>query len=1643
MNQEILKEFGRVRKYEPGEEPPEAEVVGVQFGLMSADTIRSLSAVEVKSSATFKAGVIQRGGPTDERLGTCSRRDPCGTCTSDYLGCPLGHSGHIELAAPVPNGEALSEVQKIAGSVCYRCCRLLIPKDFLNYDNLIQDPKGRLSRIYKACRRREFCETHAKSKYRRKIQARATKSGETYEEEAAKEPFEDDNVNMDELTVEELLERDDLGCGARPPEWIKENDVIIRPVFDLTPEDVEAYKNGNKDVIPVVTPDDLLDIFKNIPDDVVRLFGFDPEHSHCSSLIWSCLYVLPMPARPNGAGRSGQKAVSEDDLTIRYKNIEKLNLKLAEYMKKHGQVNLCKYRFDGEMYNSMEDLIARTVKKPSELFDRYDKLYRSVITFQDAKLKGKDCKSYGKDRESIKHRFRGRKANRLHAHVTGKRISHVARTVVGLDVYMDVDQVGVPLPILMKCTYPERVTEFNIHRLTTMVRNGPHKYPGAAYVIFKDETMEDLANESRRSTLVLHKGMTVERHLIQDDIVLMNRQPSLHKMSMMAHRVNVILKEIYTHRIHGSVTSPYNADFDGDEMNMHILQSPDTRAEAMECMSVASNLLKDDSPIVQYVQNPVIGAYLLTHEKMMLRKDQIIQMLMHARYWDGVTVPWDRPCGMTSNGERLYSGRDAFSCLFPRHMELKKDDIHISNGRLIAGQFKKATLNKSGGLIHIICRDYGRPYAVKFISASCRFLSWFLTCINNTTVSVRDCYVPQDVLGIKELKMHATNYVRSLPKKLSAIQERNVCMLLDRVRDIVSHRAQEYFKGSVNGVSDVILSGAKGNAMNRDQISGAIGAQRNHKSERFPHTTSHYAHPGADQTAGRGMIYNNFTLGMDPVESFFHQASSRGGLVDTACKTAETGYMQRRLSKLLESVRINLYQQVVTVDGMILQRLYGNDRFDTTEMERAYIPQDVKSAIWTDSVLPLMLNHCRDAQTLYAVNTPLHMERYLIRVRNMYPDGPVVNPAPWVDKLMWLVGRWCHDKLRVYFYYYFERLQGYTARQLDALYDQLELNILKAIIPNGHMIGQQVAQSIGEPLTQTTLNTFHLSGEENPLTSGVPRAEEIINAVRKPKTPSMDIYFEPACETKEEAKAKGLEMLQRVLGFFMVFHERNPRLDYDAVTIVEDDDMVVDEEEEDEEQQKQRAVPVPLAIFEDEEPPDEKGSDSDNDEPADEDDESDGENQSDTSSVHATEEEEAEEEPNLSEDEQESEDNVEVVVVVQEEPAPTIDEDMWKRIQNDARYLTVVLHLKEELDPSTVIPLLKGVFKAKMTWFYGVYCIGFISTVNDPAWSSWVTSMGMSGFNLNLLEDLIIKRLCRVVVKGIKGIMDFAVCKTQLPVKVEQQIDWKDVYYVKTKGVNLKAVLQQPCVNIEYTRSNDIREVEAVLGVDAAAFSISNELSLVMSTSGVSVRRRYLEICALCMTSSGEILPATYVGICQSSSSLIRNASFESTLDTFKNGSFRGEYDPCLGRTESIVVARRFQGGTGLVRTVNLPVTAPPISPLVRLKYPRPQLVPPSQQWLDKLKSPAKATAPLRLAGPVFQIKTSASRRKTKAMSGRMSLGKQVVREPKPRRPPAPRVATKSISVGICYTRPNQAFVPFESITKVYYSENGCFVPFE
>src|SRR5512139_3970127 len=570
----------------------------------------------------------------------------------------------------------------------------------------------------------------------------------------------------------------------------------------------------------------------------------------------------------------------------------------------------------------------------------------------------------GRALKTLSQRLKG-KEGRFRSNLSGKRVDFSARTVVSPDPNLDINEVGVPEEIAMRLSVPEKVTTWNIEELKKFVINGPEKYPGALYIIRPDGKrirLEFVVDRTKIAEAV-ELGFIVERHLKNGDIAIFNRQPSLHRMSIMAHYVRVLPYK--TFRLHLCVCPPYNADFDGDEMNLHVPQSEEARTEALLLMQVQDQILSPrfGGPIIGAIRDFITGAYYLTRRTNYLTKVEVNRLLTATEY----TGPLPEP--IIKEPQPLWSGKQIFSLYLPKTLnyvlkanlcqgcakceeENCKYDAYvvIKNGELLSGIIDRRSIGaeQSESLLHRIIKDYGAQAGREFLNKTTRLLKLFITMRGFSYTYDQLVLSPKAVAKIsktmeriqKKIDEHIENYKNgTLPRLPGQTLEESfeiyVMHELATARDESGKIADQDFTLENAGIV-MTRTGARGSSLNIGQMAACVGQQavrgkrimRGYSGRALPHFVD-----GDPSPRARGFVYNSYQTGLDAIEFFFHAMGGREGLVDTAVRTQQSGYMQRRLINALEHIRLEYDGTVRDSAGDIIQFRYGEDGVDPAKSD--------------------------------------------------------------------------------------------------------------------------------------------------------------------------------------------------------------------------------------------------------------------------------------------------------------------------------------------------------------------------------------------------------------------------------------------------------------------------------------------------------------------------------------------------------------------------------------------------------------------------------------------------------------------------------------------------------------------------------------
>ncbi|MHA2167760.1 MAG: DNA-directed RNA polymerase subunit A'', partial [Candidatus Hodarchaeales archaeon] len=669
-------------------------------------------------------------------------------------------------------------------------------------------------------------------------------------------------------------------------------------------------------------------------------------------------------------------------------------------------------------------------------------------------------------------------------------------------------------------TVPERVTEFNVEEMKELVMNGPADHPGSNYIIRADKKRIDLrfVSDLNRTAESLDTGFIVERHLKDGDIVLFNRQPSLHRMSIMAHEVRVMPGK--TFRLHLCVCTPYNADFDGDEMNLHVPQSEEARSETRVLMRVQEQILSPryGGPIIGAIHDYITAAYLLTWKKTFFAREEAWQLLLAGNYEEALPEP------AIEYPKELWTGKQLFSLLLPSDVnktartrtsrgdpmsstEFDSDDaVVIRDGELLSGTIDRKAIgaDESESVLHVVVKDHGSDRARDFIDSLTQMLLKYLSHLGfslglnniNLTDEIKLSVSKTMDKAEKEVEDIIQSYrqgqLQPLPGKTPReTLEMKIMGVLSKARDRSGEIARANL-GRDNTVVIMATTGARGTPLSITQMSAAVGQQsirgerilRGYRDRSLPHFKK-----GDYNAAARGFVRSNFREGLNPLEFFFHAQGGREGLVDTAVRTSTSGYLQRRLVNAMQDLQVNYDHTVRTSDGEIVQLKYGEDGVDPMKSYHGR-PVDIQSLI----------------QEVLA-----------------YTDEEITKSIPdklIVDRIFSYSDDELPDKVKNDLYLEIKNQKDVSITDLDRICEGAYEAYQRSLAEPGEAIGTIASQSIGEPGTQMTLKTFHFAGvAELNVTIGLPRLIEILDARKNPASPFMKIFLEDDMK-KDNEKAK-------------------------------------------------------------------------------------------------------------------------------------------------------------------------------------------------------------------------------------------------------------------------------------------------------------------------------------------------------------------------------------------------------------------------------------------------------------------------------------------------------------------------------------------
>jgi len=1395
-------------------------IKGLQFSISSPEEIKRKSVCHVTQPLLYDSqGEPVINGLFDPRMGVLDHGKICPTDELDNRFCP-GYFGHIELQKPVFHYQFLDIIMKTLKCYCVRCSSILLDKE----------------------------NEYVQEKLQLMLQQSNKKRWAYYYEQVSK------NKVCPKCNF------------TQPSKYAKEG---LAKIY------AEWKDTSNKEFL---NAERVHKMFRKISIEDCNILGFTEEWCRPHWLICTVLPVPPGAVRPSIKQPNGTR--SEDDITHKLVDIIKTNDTLRKKL---------------ENKTTSNETIAGFV----------DLLQYHVATFVDNEIPNVNvsCHRSGRPLKAIVQRLKG-KEGRIRGNLMGKRVDYSARTVITPDPNIKIDQLGVPFKIAMNLTFPEIVNKYNIHKLTKTVRNGPFEYPGAkSYKRASDGATISLQYVDRNS-IVLEFGDVVSRHLIDDDNVLFNRQPSLHKMSMMAHRVKVMKHN--TFRLNVSVTKPYNADFDGDEMNMHVPQSIQTSVELRQLARVPSQIIspRSNAPIISLFQDTLLGIYRITNDGVYFNEQQMMEILMTIKSFDG-----NLPEPEVSEGKYIrWSGRQLLSQILPplnmnmpngSYDDSKGEDklnyVKIRDGVILQGRFDKNIISKgTNGLVHMIFNDFGEKACQDFLDNIQDVITKYLL-ITGFSVGI------SDLIADEETKKKMEKVIVGKKKEVSEVIQH---IHLNIFKNEEGKPNKEEFETKINNIlqgtlgeagkiglksldknnrmTNMVASGSKGSNINISQMISCLG-QQSIDGKRIPYgfidrTLPHFLKYD-DSPEGRGFVENSFIGGLNPQEFFFHAMGGREGLIDTAVKTSETGYIQRKLIKAMEDLKIDQDLSVKNSYGKIIQFLYGEDgynynkiesqkldllsnNFEDLESKHRFESEETWELFMDDDTINEMKKVNKYSQKLEEyygglsdmshllrsdifkhntnsnINYPINIFRLVNQALTMFniekSDLSNLNPLYIYDTLQGLENTLKRGEdsemsllLRCLLHSYLSpkwlvKSLRMSKDAFDYIISMIKNKYLRCFIPVGEMVGAIAAQSIGEPATQMTLNTFHFAGvgSKSNVTRGVPRLKELLHISKNIKQPSITVYLKDEVSynrIKAQEIANKLELT--ILG-----------------------DLIL------------------------------------------------------SSSIYF--------DPNKDSSSIESDNTFMDIYKVFEEINP-MDQD------NDSCWILRLEFSRKELMNRNLS--MEDIHYAIFSTYEK---LGYYADDNADKLIFRIRLNIENSKNddrdIQYLKNFE-KSILSLVIKGIDKIGKIAIRLNKNNVVYEDgNYKMKEQWVLDTDGSNLIDILGNPYVNTNRTYSNDIIEVYNVLGVDAAKALLMKEINEVIDYSGNYVNYRHIALLCSFMTNKGVLMSVDRFGINRDMDiGPLAKCSFEETTEQIFKAAIFGEVDKLDGVSANIMMGQLIPCGTG------------------------------------------------------------------------------------------------------------------------------------
>ena len=901
-------------------------------------------------------------------------------------------------------------------------------------------------------------------------------------------------------------------------------------------------------------------------------------------------------------------------------------------------------------------------------------------------------------------------------------------------------------------------------------------------------------------------------------------------------------------------------------MNMHVPQSIPAATELRVLASVLRNIIspRTSTPIIQLFQDTMTGAYRISQPG--VEVPEHIAMNMLAR----INRPFKRK-------NRNWTGSEIISMAMPL-INYNARGIKLELGELTKGVLKKSA---TGNLVHLTYNDFGPQRAGQLINDIQSIVTQFnlytgfsvgtsdLIADFKTNAFVKD-KIAEGRRKVSEIltNVHGGKYINNMGMSDGEKLEDDISSAMKDVVNKINTEVIDSLKKTagadgLNRIVQMVDSGSKGSEANITQMVATLGqqliegkrVQYTLQDRTLPHFTRY-----DDGVESRGFVEHSFVDGLMPAEFFFHAQAGREGLIDTAVKTSDTGYIQRRLMKTMEDQHIEYGGTVRNVNGNIVQFHYGDDGIDTIYVEDQFCdlvlktlenlyaeysltPADVnpflKEAVdespdLVDELIAdrdLLFNKTFRHKKVDTLQAPVNLKRLVEKYTNPYSTKSDLTPKYVVSAIGRFVAEFPNNRVfHILLRYYLAPkksivIHRFSQSLFDELMREIRFRYIQSQVHAGEMVGALAAQSIGEPTTQLTLNTFHSAGTAKAnATSGVPRIEELLSASSNPKRPSNTVYLEPSIMESQDAAVVKMKKIQKttlrdITNSVRIFYDPYPLA---ATTVIDEDREMLQRYEE-------------------------FSCDGDGT-PA----------------------------------------------------SPWIMRLEMNELQMASRNILDMTEIQAKMSK---IPALKIVecrysYPSTKTVKNLVMRLMF-----DPA-------VIKNPIQLRFLEDKILD----TSLTGVPGIGRVFQRRVKNELVYDSQLGgYKSVeqYVLDVEGTNLYDLMVFEGVDGTRTFSNDIHEIAEVFGIEAARLALYEEINEVFSSEKVNYR--HLAVLVDTMTFGGRIVPVNRFGMSKNETGVLAKSSFEETSKIMFNAAIWAEKDSMRGVSANIMFGQKPPCGTGFV----------------------------------------------------------------------------------------------------------------------------------